>query len=169
MSWGTGSAVIAGAIFGVGALGVAAPALDGPSEQDTAWLSAAHQTHLTGIAAGTAAQDRATTEDVRALGARSAEIHRSLDADLTDVAAQLDVPLPARPSPKQQAELAAVMAREGADFDTAWVAHQLGLHYTARAAGQQEIAKGERRRSADTGGGIHAGDGPASGQARRER
>ena len=65
MSWTTGSAIIVGAVLGVSALGVAVPILDdAPSAQDRTWLGAAHQSNLAGIAAGTAAVDRASTDDV---------------------------------------------------------------------------------------------------------
>ena len=92
MSWVTGSAIVVGALLGVMALGVAVPALDTPSEQNTAWMGAAHQSNLAGIAAGRAAQDWAATDEVRALGAKTTEMHRSLNADLTAAAEALGGP-----------------------------------------------------------------------------
>lgn len=63
------------------------PAAAAPSEQDEAWMVSAHQSNLAEIAAGTAAQEHATTEAVQDMGARLIEDHQALDADLTAAAA----------------------------------------------------------------------------------
>ena len=105
--------------------------------------TAAHQSNLAEIAAGTAAQNEASSEDVRRLGAMFIEMPTALDADLTAAAQQLGVSLPAAPSPEQQAQLNSVTANDGAAFDTAWIAQQLGSHSTSDANSQRELAEGE--------------------------
>ncbi|VTR75829.1 DUF4142 domain-containing protein [Cellulomonas hominis] len=127
----------------VGALALAAgPAAAAPSEQDQAWLVAAHQSNLAEIAAGQAAVQQATTEDVRMHGQMLIDDHTRLDAALTPVAQQLGVTLPTTPSPEQQQALAAVTAQSGEAFDRAWVQSQIAGHRATLAAGQQELAQG---------------------------
>ena len=105
-------------------------------------MVAAHQSNLAEIAAGNAAQARATTDTVRDLGAMFVRMHSDLDAQLTAAATTLGVQLPDAPTPAQQQQLAAVEANQGSAFDTAWIAQQLGAHRQSLAAGQQEIAAG---------------------------
>ena len=133
----------------VGALAVsaavlltAAPAAAAPSEQDQSWMVAAHQSNLAEIAAGTAAQQNAVSEDVRQMGAKLITDHQALDADLTAAAQQFGVQLPAEPSAEQQATLQQVSTNQGEAFDAAWIAAQVDGHRTSLAATQQEIASG---------------------------
>jgi putative membrane protein len=120
----------------------AVPALAAPSEQDVAWMQAAHQSNLAEIAAGNAAQQQATTQEVKDLGAMFVQMHTELDTALTQAAQQLGVQLPGTPSPEQQQQLAAVQAQQGQAFDTAWIAQQIGSHTTTLAATQKELASG---------------------------
>jgi len=121
---------------------VASPASAEPSEQDSAWMVAAHQSNLAEIAAGNAAQEHGTTEAVQDMGQALIEDHQALDAKLTAAAEQLGVELPGEPSPEQQAALEAVMAHEGEAFDAAWIASQIEGHRMSLAAGQEEISSG---------------------------
>ena len=134
-------ALVPAAVLGAVVL-TAAPALAAPSEQDTAWMQAAHQSNLAEIAAGNAAQQQATTQDVKDLGAMFVQMHTELDTQLTQAAQQLGVQLPAAPSPEQQQQLAAVQANQGQAFDTAWIAQQIGSHSTTLAATQKELSSG---------------------------
>ena len=120
----------------------AGPALAAPSDQDATWLRAAHQGNLAEIAAGNAAQQQATTQEVKGLGAMFVQMHTQLDAGLTPVAQQLGIQLPSAPTAEQQAQLAAVQANSGRAFDTAWIAQQIGSHSTTLAATQQELSAG---------------------------
>jgi putative membrane protein len=113
-----------------------------PSDQDAAWMAAAHQSNLAEIAAGNAAREHATTEAVQNMGLVLVEEHQTLDAELTATAEQLGVDLPAEPSAEQQAALEAVMANEGEAFDAAWIASQIEGHRMTLAAGEEEIASG---------------------------
>src|SRR4051794_2245345 len=113
-----------------------------PSTQDRAFLVAAHQGNLAEIAAGRAALRKATTAAVREHGQVFITDHTRLDANLTKVAAALDVSLPDAPSAAQQAELAAVSAHSGAAFDQAWTDQQLAAHRATLQLGNTELAKG---------------------------
>lgn len=121
---------------------VAGTASAAPSQQDTAWMVSAHQSNLAEIAAGTAAQQSATTDTVKSLGQMFVQMHTDLDAKLTAAAQQLGVQLPDAPSPAQQQSLAAVTAKTGPAFDSAWIAQQLAAHQASRAAGQKELTQG---------------------------
>jgi putative membrane protein len=121
----------------------AADAATAPSAQDRAWMVAAHQSNLTEIAAGTAAQQKATTSKVRSLGAMFKQMHTQQDAQLRAAAKSLGVDLPGAPSPAQRAALAAVSAKSGAAFDAAWIAQQTTGHRQTLAATDKEIADGD--------------------------
>jgi putative membrane protein len=113
-----------------------------PSPQDTTWMVAAHQSNLTEIAAGQAAQQKATSQQVKDLGAMFIQMHTALDADLTAAAKTLGVSLPDAPTASQQATLASVAAKSGAAFDSAWVTSQIAGHRTTLAATQKEVSSG---------------------------
>ena len=135
--------VTAGIGLAVAAVGVAgATTAAAPNPQDRTFLVAAHQSNLTEIAAGQAAQQKATTDVVRRHAAIFIRDHTRLDASLRQVAQQLGVQLPGTPNPKQQATLAAVSAKSGPAFDQAWLASQLAAHREAKALGQKELAQG---------------------------
>src|SRR3954468_8066560 len=121
----------------------AAPAVRAAvSSQDRTWMVAAHQSNLTEIAAGKAAQQKATTQKVRDLGAMFIRDHTAQDAQLTKAASSLGVSLPGAPNPQQRAALASVAAKSGAAFDTAWIASQTTGHAQTLAATDKEIANG---------------------------
>lgn len=121
----------------------AGPAAAQVSDQDAEFLVAAHQSNLAEIAAGTAAQQSATTDTVRELGQMFVQMHTELDAQLVPVAQQLGVELPDSPNERQRAELAAVAENSGSAFDTAWIAQQLGSHQRSQANGQRELSNGD--------------------------
>jgi putative membrane protein len=135
-------ALTAGAAAALAGLALAPPAGAQPTDQDTSWMVAAHQSNLAEIAAGTAAREHGTTEAVQNMGLVLVEEHQTLDAGLTAAAEQLGVELPTAPSAEQQAALEAVMAEKGEAFDTAWIASQIEGHRMTLAAGQEEIVSG---------------------------
>jgi putative membrane protein len=134
-------ALVPAAALGVLAVG-AAPALAAPSSQDTTWMAAAHQSNLAEIAAGNAAQQSATSPQVKQLGAMFVQMHTQLDQQLTQAAQQLGTQLPSAPTAAQQQQLAAVQQKSGSAFDTAWVSQQIGSHTTTLAATQRELSAG---------------------------
>jgi putative membrane protein len=133
----------AGAGIALTAAGVAGESTTtAPNAQDRAFLVAAHQSNLTEIAAGKAAQAKATTSVVREHGQLFITDHTRLDAGLQQVAKTLGITLPTTPNAAQQATLASVSAKSGAAFDSAWLTSQLAGHKAAKAAGATELATG---------------------------
>lgn len=134
---------VAGAGIALTAAGVAgATTTAAPNAQDRAFLVAAHQSNLTEIAAGKAAQAKATTDVVRQHGELFIRDHTRLDASLQTVAKNLGVDLPSTPNAAQRATLASVSAKSGSAFDSAWLTSQLAGHRAAKAAGATELANG---------------------------
>ncbi|HEY6744279.1 MAG TPA: DUF4142 domain-containing protein [Mycobacteriales bacterium] len=135
---------VAGAGIALTAAGVAGASTTkaAPNAQDRAFLVAAHQSNLAEIAAGKAAQQKATTSVVREHGQIFIRDHTRLDASLQDKAKTLGVSLPDAPSAAQRASLAAVTAKSGAAFDTAWLNQQLASHRASLALGKTELATG---------------------------
>ena len=113
-----------------------------PSDQDTAYLRAAHQSNLTEIAGGRLAQQKGASQEVKDLGARFVADHTKLDATLTDTAESLGVDLPSEPNQEQQALAARYQAASGDDFDALFVSTQMDAHMKAMALGRTEIADG---------------------------
>jgi putative membrane protein len=133
----------AGAGIALTAAGVAgATTTAAPNAQDRAFLVAAHQSNLAEIAAGTAAQKQATTSVVREHGQIFIRDHTRLDANVQQVAKTLGVQLPSAPNATQQAQLAAVSAKSGSAFDSAWLTQQLASHRASLALGNTELAAG---------------------------
>jgi putative membrane protein len=135
-----GTAGLGLTLIAVGTAGASTTAA--ANAQDRAWLVAAHQSNLTEIAAGKAAQQKATSTVVREHGRLFITDHTRLDASLQKVASGLGVTLPSTPNAAQRATLAAVSAKSGAAFDSAWLTSQLAGHRAAKAAGQAELAGG---------------------------
>ncbi len=134
---------VAGAGLALTAAGVAgATTTAAPNAQDRAFLVAAHQSNLTEIAAGKAAQQKATTDVVRQHGELFIRDHTRLDASLQQVAKTLNVTLPTTPNAAQRATLASVSAKSGSAFDSAWLTSQLAGHKAAKAAGATELSAG---------------------------
>jgi putative membrane protein len=102
----------------------------------------AHQGNLAEIAAGNDAQAKATSSQVKDLGAMFVQMHTQLDQQLTQVAQQLGVALSSTPSPAQQAQLAAVQQKTGQAYDAAWIAQQIASHTTTLAETQRELSTG---------------------------
>ena len=132
---GAGLAFTAGGIAG-------ATTAAAPSAQDKSLLIAAHQSNLTEIAAGQAAQQKATTSVVRQHGQIFIRDHTRLDATVKQVAQSLGVDLPTTPNAEQQATLKSVSAKSGAAFDQSWLTTQLAGHIATLAGGTKELQQG---------------------------
>jgi putative membrane protein len=120
----------------------AAAASAAPSEQDTTFLRAAHQSNLAEIAGGELAQQKGQSQQVKDLGARFVEDHTRLDEALQETAEALDVELPSAPNAEQRALGERYEAASGADFDALFVSTQMDAHMKAMRLGQTEIANG---------------------------
>jgi putative membrane protein len=125
----------------------AAPAVRAAvSSQDRTWMVVAHQSNLTEIAAGKAAQQKATSQKVRDLGQMFITDHTANDAKLRSAAKTLGVTLPGSPNAQQRAALASVSAKSGAAFDSAWIASQITGHRQTLAATDTELSNGSDSR-----------------------
>lgn len=113
-----------------------------PSEQDTAYLQAAHQSNLAEIATGNLAQQKAESQEVKDLGARWVEDHTKLDSALQETAEALDVELPDAPNAEQRALARRYEAASGSEFDALWIPTQMDAHMKAMRLGETEIAEG---------------------------
>ena len=120
----------------------ASPASAAPSSQDATWMQAAHQYNLTEIAAGTAAQTKASSAAVKDLGSMFVSDHTAGDAKLQTAAQQLGISLPTTPNPTQQAQLAQASATSGTAFDALFYSQQTTGHRMALAATKTELTAG---------------------------
>ncbi|MFI7611601.1 DUF4142 domain-containing protein [Nonomuraea terrae] len=133
------TAVAAVALSPVAAGAVTEPELN---DQDRTFLVQAHQANLAEIQAGTAAGDKAATEEIREVGTILVRDHTTLDRAVKREADQADVDLPSEPNPQQRAALAQVSAKSGEDFDEAWVASQITGHRQTLAAIEEQLRNG---------------------------
>jgi putative membrane protein len=136
--------VVLGAALALPTAASAAPAAPSASVSaaDRTWMVAAHQSNLTEIAAGKAAQQKATSQKVRGLGQMFIDDHTANDAKLKAAAKTLGVSLPGSPNAAQRSALASVSAKSGAAFDSAWIASQITGHKQALAATDTELSNG---------------------------
>ena len=136
--------VAVGAALALPTAASAAPAAPSASVSaaDRTWMVAAHQSNLTEIAAGKAAQQKATSQKVRSLGQMFIQDHTAMDAKLKAAAKTQGVSLPGSPNAAQRAALASVSAKSGAAFDSAWIASQITGHRQALAATVTELSNG---------------------------
>ncbi|MGH8938860.1 MAG: DUF4142 domain-containing protein, partial [Actinomycetes bacterium] len=91
----------------------------GPADRDL--LIKVRQAGLWEGPTGQDAQQRATSTRVREVGRRIAAEHADLDAQVRQVAAQLDVPLPDQPSDQQKGWITEITSQSGPDLDRAFV------------------------------------------------
>ncbi|MFF4328774.1 DUF4142 domain-containing protein [Streptomyces sp. NPDC001591] len=126
--------------------GMCAPAaLAGAStgDQDSTYVTSAHQGNLAEIAAGQDAQKNAVTSCVKEVGLKLIADHQKLDTDLKAVAAKADMTLPTAPTAAQQQELKAVQLKAGtAGYDSAWLASQEAAHRKTLALIDTQIRTG---------------------------
>ncbi|MDX6725858.1 MAG: putative rane protein, partial [Baekduia sp.] len=94
------------------------------------------------IQGGNLAQKKATTEIVRDLGARLVKDHTTSLQDATDVADQLGIDVPDKPSPSQQWQLRAVAQFQGSDFDKWYSDLEVQDHLQDIQEAQDEVDKG---------------------------
>lgn len=113
-----------------------------PSDQDTTYLRAAHQSNLAEIATGQLAQQKAASDQVKDLGARWVADHTKLDTALKATADDLGVELPDAPNAEQQALARRYEAASGRAFDALWIPTQMDSHMKAMRLGDTEVAEG---------------------------
>ena len=113
-----------------------------PSDQDVAYMQAAHQSNLAEIATGNLAQEKARSQEVKDLGARWVEDHTKLDTALREAAEGFGVDLPDAPNAEQRALARRYEAASAAEFDALWIPTQMDQHMKSMRLGQTEIARG---------------------------
>ncbi|MEW2412846.1 DUF4142 domain-containing protein [Streptomyces sp. NPDC046866] len=135
---------VAAAATAMTAMGAAAaPAAVPAGDQDTAFVTAAHQGNLAEIAAGQDAQKNAMTSCVKDVGAKLVTDHQKLDADLKALAAKGGMALPSAPTAAQQQQLKDVQKKAGtAGYDSAWLALQETAHTQTLALIDHQIGSG---------------------------
>ena len=111
-------------------------ALAAPSDQDTTYMKAAHQSNLAEIAGGKIAQQKGESQQVKDLGERFVTDHTKLDQALRQTAEDLGVDLPGAPNAAQQALAKRYQAASGDDFDALFVATQMDAQMAAMRLGQ---------------------------------
>jgi putative membrane protein len=112
------------------------------SAWDEEWLMMSIQGDRFEIQGGNLAQKKATTQIVRDLGARLVKDHTKSLQDATDVADQLGIDVPDKPSPTQQWQLRAVAQFQGADFDKWYSDLEVQDHLQDIQEAQDEVDKG---------------------------
>jgi putative membrane protein len=135
-------AVIAGLVLMGVVPATAAQAAADPSEQDTEYLQRIHRVNLFEIEAGKLAQQQASDQQVKDLGAMFVTDHTQLDQTVQSTASSLNVNLPDSPTQDQRAVLDQLKSVTGSEFDTQWVTAQLTGHTEAIQATETEIAQG---------------------------
>jgi putative membrane protein len=135
-------ALIAGLVLLGLAPATAAQAAAQPSDQDKQYLQAIHQVNLFEIEAGNMAQQQASDQQVKDLGAMFVTDHTQLDQTVQSTASSAGVTLPDSPTADQQAVLDQLKGLNGSEFDTQWVTAQLTAHNQAVQATETEIAQG---------------------------
>jgi putative membrane protein len=114
----------------------------GYSAWDEEWLMMSIQGDLFEIQGGKLAQEKATTQIVRDLGARLVEDHTKSLQDAVDVAHDLGIDVPDEPSPSQQWELRAVAQFQGSEFDRWYSDLEVQDHIQDIQEAQDEVDKG---------------------------
>jgi putative membrane protein len=94
------------------------------------------------IQGGKLAQEKATTQIVRDLGARLVTDHTKSLQDAVDVAHELGIDVPDEPSPSQQWELRAVAQFQGSEFDRWYSDLEVQDHIQDIQETQDEIDNG---------------------------
>ncbi|ARQ71297.1 DUF4142 domain-containing protein [Streptomyces marincola] len=113
------------------------------SAADETFAVGAHQSNLAEIAAGEDAEENATTECVRHVGAALVRDHTRLDRSLTALAERLGIPLPDAPTEEQRRQLEEVRTLAGTpEYDEAWLTVQAAAHEATLALIDEELETG---------------------------
>ena len=112
------------------------------SAWDQQWLKMHIETNLFEIAGGQAAQNKATTDEVRDLAAQIVADHTAALEQATEVARRLGVEIPDAPSPLQQWAMRAVNQFSGPDFDLWFTDLQVEGHKQAITEAATEAERG---------------------------
>ena len=120
----------------------AAASADTPSEQDVAYLRAAHQSNQAEIKGGLLAWHKTVDPKVKDLAATFMRDHIHLEAALADTARRLRVQLPNELNPHQEALAARYAATPPEAFDKLYISTQMSMHRKAMRLTAKQIAAG---------------------------
>jgi putative membrane protein len=108
----------------------AVPAVGG-MDADSLFIMTAAQGDLFEITSSQLALERAESQEVRDFAQQMIDDHTATTEQLTPLASELGVTPPTEPNPMQQFMLAHLQTLQGADFDTAYMRHQVLSHSAA--------------------------------------
>ncbi|GIE78779.1 hypothetical protein Aph02nite_47290 [Actinoplanes philippinensis] len=113
-----------------------------PSTQDTAFLQAANEINLAGIAQGRIAWTRTTNAEVKEIAGRFMVDHIRLNAEITEAARKLKLKLNATPNAEQIAVAERYQAASAGSFDLLYLSTQLELQQEAKRIADAQVARG---------------------------
>ncbi|MFJ4655149.1 DUF4142 domain-containing protein [Nocardia sp. NPDC088792] len=108
------------------------------------WLTAVHEDDLAEQQAGALAQKTGSTQPVRDTGAMLVSDHALIDAGITMLAKQHNVPLPTQLNDTLTAEMTKLNGLQGAAFDKEFVTFFIAGHQGAVKATQGEITTADQ-------------------------
>jgi putative membrane protein len=105
-------------------------------KKDLDFVNAAAQGGMFEVQAGRTAEQKGASPDVQKIGAMMVTDHEKLNADLTKIATGKGVEVPATLDAKHKTMLDNISQKEGAEFDTTYLATMLKAHKADLAAFQ---------------------------------
>ncbi|QBS39263.1 DUF4142 domain-containing protein [Nocardia sp. CS682] len=141
---GFGAATVGFGTVGVGSAQPADPVA--LSDQDSTYLVASHQSHMSEMISGSRAALAGECPAVRAIGAMLVVDHTRLDAMGAAVALPNGVALPLTPNAEQSQQMWDTGMRIGRDFDLSWLRMQERFHVQALQAGARQLELGTDER-----------------------
>ena len=131
--------LFAAVTLGALALATNGRAADAISREDKEFLKNAGELGMTEVLLGNLAVEKATSPELKALGARLVEDHTKSNEELVALALKKGVEMTLEPTAAQKQMLAAFKAQSGAEFDKELMEHvrkdhEKGLHTFADAA-----------------------------------
>jgi putative membrane protein len=113
-----------------------------PSPQDEAFLRAANEINLAGIAHGRIAWAKTGNAEVKRIAGRLMVDHIRLNAKVSEAARKLKIRLGFTPNAAQQALAERYQAASAGSFDALYLSTQLELHQQAKRIADAQIAEG---------------------------
>jgi putative membrane protein len=113
-----------------------------PSPQDEAFLRAANEINLAGIAHGRIAWAKTGNAEVKRIAGRLMVDHIRLNAKVSEAARKLKIRLGFTPNAAQQALAERYQAAPAGSFDALYLSTQLELHQQAKRIADAQIAEG---------------------------
>jgi putative membrane protein len=116
---------------------------------DAAFMAKAGGDGMAEVEVGRLAVDKATSADVKAFAQMMVDDHSKANAELTSLASQKSVTLPAEPPPAAKAAKDHLSSLSGAAFDKAYMDHMVKDHEKAVALFSKEASGGKDAETRD--------------------